>query len=55
MLRADVGRADILMIQLMVAAVTDHTGQPDLWPPGPQDQWQEAPGRLHHRRRVGQR
>ena len=31
MLRADVGRADILMIQLMVAAVTDHTGQPDLW------------------------
>jgi AcrR family transcriptional regulator len=31
MLRADIVRADILVIQLMVAAVTDHTGQPDLW------------------------
>jgi hypothetical protein len=31
MLRQDVVGADIPMIQLMVAAVTDHTGHPDLW------------------------
>ena len=31
MLRADIAGVDIPMIQLMVAAVTDHTGQPDLW------------------------
>jgi AcrR family transcriptional regulator len=31
MLRADVAGVDFPMIQLMVAAVTDHTGQPDLW------------------------
>lgn len=30
-LRADVVPLDIPMIQLMVAAVTDRTGQPDLW------------------------
>ncbi|WP_405904859.1 helix-turn-helix domain-containing protein [Streptomyces sp. NBC_00828] len=30
-LRADVMPVDIPMIQLMVAAVTDRTGQPDLW------------------------
>jgi AcrR family transcriptional regulator len=31
MLRADVAGVDFPMIQLMVAAITDHTGQPDLW------------------------
>jgi AcrR family transcriptional regulator len=31
MLRADVVGIDMPMIQLMVAAVTDHTGHPDLW------------------------
>jgi AcrR family transcriptional regulator len=31
MLRADIVEVDIPMIQLMVAAVTDHTGRPDLW------------------------
>jgi AcrR family transcriptional regulator len=31
MLRPDVVPIDIPMIQLMVAAVTDHTGHPDLW------------------------
>lgn len=31
MLRADIAGVDIPMIQLMVAAVTDHTGRPDLW------------------------
>jgi AcrR family transcriptional regulator len=31
MLRADIVGVDIPMIQLMVAAVTDHTGRPDLW------------------------
>lgn len=30
-LRADVAGPDLPMIQLMVAAVTDHTGRPDLW------------------------
>jgi AcrR family transcriptional regulator len=30
-LRPDVDGFDLPMIQLMVAAVTDHTGQPDLW------------------------
>jgi AcrR family transcriptional regulator len=30
-LRADVHEGDVLMIQLMVAAVTDRTGRPDLW------------------------
>jgi AcrR family transcriptional regulator len=30
-LRADVTGFDLPMIQLMVAAVTDHTGQPDAW------------------------
>ncbi|MFC9843389.1 TetR/AcrR family transcriptional regulator [Streptomyces sp. NPDC060223] len=30
-LRADIVPVDIPMIQLMVAAVTDRTGQPDLW------------------------
>jgi len=30
-LRADIAPVDIPMIQLMVAAVTDRTGQPDLW------------------------
>jgi AcrR family transcriptional regulator len=30
-LRPDVEGFDIPMIQLMVAAVTDHTGRPDLW------------------------
>jgi AcrR family transcriptional regulator len=31
MLRADAVGVDLPMIQLMVAAITDHTGQPDLW------------------------
>jgi AcrR family transcriptional regulator len=31
MLRADISHIDLPMIQLMVAAVTDHTGRPDLW------------------------
>jgi AcrR family transcriptional regulator len=31
MLRADVDGVDFPMIQLMVAAVSDHTGRPDLW------------------------
>jgi AcrR family transcriptional regulator len=31
MLRADIEGVDIPMVQLMVAAVTDHTGRPDLW------------------------
>jgi len=31
MLRSDVAGIDLPMIQLMVAAITDHTGQPDLW------------------------
>ena len=31
MLRSDVAGMDLPMIQLMVAAITDHTGQPDLW------------------------
>lgn len=31
MLRGDIAGVDLPMIQLMVAAVTDHTGQPDLW------------------------
>jgi hypothetical protein len=30
-LRPDVQGLDLPMIQLMVAAVTDHTGDPDLW------------------------
>jgi AcrR family transcriptional regulator len=30
-LRTDIEGTDLPMIQLMVAAVTDHTGQPDLW------------------------
>ncbi|GAA4729598.1 hypothetical protein [Phytohabitans rumicis] len=30
-LREDVVGVDLPMIQLMVAAITDHTGQPDLW------------------------
>jgi AcrR family transcriptional regulator len=30
-LRTDIDGMDLPMIQLMVAAVTDHTGQPDLW------------------------
>ncbi|MDX6361961.1 MAG: hypothetical protein QOC85_964 [Streptomyces sp.] len=30
-LRADISPVDIPMIQLMLAAVTDRTGQPDLW------------------------
>jgi AcrR family transcriptional regulator len=30
-LRADISHIDLPMIQLMVAAVTDHTGRPDLW------------------------
>lgn len=30
-LRADVHEGDVLVIQLMVAAVTDRTGRPDLW------------------------
>lgn len=30
-LRPDLEGFDIPMVQLMVAAVTDHTGQPDLW------------------------
>jgi hypothetical protein len=31
MLRPDVAPADFPILQLMVGAVTDHTGQPDLW------------------------
>lgn len=30
-LRPDVDQLDLPMIQLMVAAVTDHTGEPELW------------------------
>ncbi|WP_202868996.1 TetR/AcrR family transcriptional regulator [Kribbella antibiotica] len=30
-LRTDIEGWDLPMIQLMVAAITDHTGQPDLW------------------------
>jgi hypothetical protein len=30
-LRTDIEGSDLPMVQLMVAAVTDHTGQPDLW------------------------
>jgi hypothetical protein len=31
MLRGDIVGVDLPMIQLMVAAVTGHTGRPDLW------------------------